>query len=770
MLHPIRIIAYSSPCLAARGALLGLHSHVARSFMRLYRAVDHDDMSKIRNIGIMAHIDAGKTTTTERMLFYSGYSSHLGNVDSGDTVMDYMEQERDRGITITSAAITIPWQHHRINLIDTPGHVDFTMEVERSLRVLDGAVTILDASAGVEAQTLTVWRQADRYNIPRMVYLNKMDKRGANLKLCLDSLTHKLKVRPMVLQLPLGAERGFHGVLDLVSMERQVWDSSMSPDGTVYEQSSLLESDPLYETALNERNNLIGQLADFDDRLAELVLSDDVSNIPQSVLHNAIKLCTVKQHLVPVMCGASFKNKGVQPLLDAIIRYLPSPMEVSYGFAEHYGSDLCALAFKVIHDKQRGPLTFLRMYSGMMKSGESVYNINRGVTEKTSRLLQVYANDFHDMSTASAGNIVLVAGLKQTYTGDTITNTQKTANAAARTYRIHRHKEGFTDDFDGCSKDTGDDSVEDDSRLPVLAGLDIPDPVFFCSIEPPTMAAQRQLDMALECLQKEDPSLKVEFNQETGQTILLGMGELHLDIIRSRIIKEYRIEAEVGPLQVAYRETLLVEAEVEDTLDRTVGDRRHQVSMKLSVHPDNDIQGFKHVDLMSFKEHHFQPKRPHLKAVESGIRSSLQNGPVLNCPVIHVRVQLHSLQVRPGTSLAMVSACAAQCMSKALQGADMALLEPMMKLQISTDENHLHSVLSDLAQRRSHIESVTPRDDVRVVGTMTPLAELMGYSTDIRTITSGTATVSMELAHYEQMSLQQQNKAIEKVLGFVPDR
>ncbi|XP_071080467.1 ribosome-releasing factor 2, mitochondrial-like isoform X1 [Haliotis cracherodii] len=768
MLHNIRMMVFSSSGLAAKGALFGLRGPVPRSFVRCYQAADHDDMSKIRNIGIMAHIDAGKTTTTERMLFYSGYSSHIGNVDSGDTVMDYMDQERDRGITITSAAITFPWQHHRINLIDTPGHVDFTVEVERSLRVLDGAVAILDASAGVEAQTLTLWRQADRYRLPRMVYLNKMDKRGADLHLCLNSLTHKLKVQPMVLQLPLGAERGFHGVIDLVSMERQVWDTSTCPDGAVYEQSPLPESDPLYETALNERNNLIGQLSDFDDRLAELVLSDDIRNIPQSVLHNAIKLCTVKQHLVPVLCGASFKNKGVQPLLDAIIRYLPSPNEVSYGFAEHYGSDLCALAFKVIHEKQRGPLTFLRMYSGMMKSGESVYNINRGVTEKTSRLLQVYANDFHDMSTASAGNIVLVAGLKQTYTGDTITNTQKTANAAARTYRAHRHKAGLTDASNSNSE--GDDHLDGDSGLPVLAGLDIPDPVFFCSIEPPTMAAQRQLDMALDCLQKEDPSLKVELNQETGQTILLGMGELHLDVIRSRILKEYRIEAEIGPLQVAYRETLSVEAEVEDTLDRTVGERRHQVFMKLSVHPDIDTQDFKHVELVLFRDHHFQPKRPQLKAVESGIRSSLQNGPVLNCPVIHVRVRLHSLQVRPGTSLAMVSACAAQCVSKALRDADAALLEPMMKLQISTDEDHLHSVLSDLAQRRSHIESIAPRDDVRVVETMTPLAELMGYSTDIRTITSGTAMVSMEFSHYELMSVQQQNKAIEKVLGFVPNR
>ncbi|KAK7488649.1 hypothetical protein BaRGS_00020102, partial [Batillaria attramentaria] len=395
------------------------HRQRAKCCSRRYyatRSQDHEDMAAIRNIGIMAHIDAGKTTTTERMLFYSGFSKHLGDVDRGDTVMDYMEQERDRGITINSAAITFHWNHHKVNLIDTPGHVDFTVEVERSLRVLDGSVAVLDASAGVEAQTLTVWRQADHYNIPRIVYLNKMDKRGASIRLCLQSLQDKLHATPLLLQLPLGLEKDFTGITDLISLTNYTWDPSQSPDGRKFVTKPLTQSDgsELYRDVLSARAALIGQLADHDEHIADLVLGEvKLEDISVTDIQDAIRRVTLAQKMVPVLCGSSLKNKGVQPLMDAIVSYLPSPKDIAYGFADYYGTDLCALAFKVSHDRQRGPLTYIRVYSGALKSGSNVYNINRQTSEKTSRILQVYADELQDISQAVAGNIVAVAGLKQ---------------------------------------------------------------------------------------------------------------------------------------------------------------------------------------------------------------------------------------------------------------------------------------------------------------------------------------------------------------------
>ncbi|XP_041351728.1 ribosome-releasing factor 2, mitochondrial-like [Gigantopelta aegis] len=735
----------------SRGALFGCQ-------YRMYSTanVDHEDMSKIRNIGIMAHIDAGKTTTTERMLYYSGLTRHLGDVDDGDTVMDYMEQERERGITITSAAITFHWDHHKVNLIDTPGHVDFTVEVERSLRVLDGAVAVLDASAGVEAQTLTVWRQADRYSVPRMVYLNKMDKPGASVGLCLSSIKQKLKVQPLLLNAPIGTGREFEGVVDVIMMEKLVWNSKICEDGIKFEKKLLSQSDgKLYEDALKARHHLIGQLADIDDSIADLVLADTkLDDIQSEAVRKAVRSATIQQKIIPVLCGSSLKNKGVQPLLDAVNLYLPSPMDVHHSFIDFYRTDLCALAFKVIHNKQRGPLTFLRLYAGALKSGSTVYNINRQCSEKTSRILQVYADDFQDMSTAVAGNIVLIAGLKQTYTGDTITSSQSSARAAAREF----HKTKATDARN--SEELG---------APILAGVEVPTPVFFCSVEPPTMALQKQLDFALECLQKEDPSLKVDVDKDSGQTILSGMGELHLDIIRSRIANEYNVDVDLGPLQIAYRETATESTEVEEILDKKLGDRHHLVKMKISLHPDPSATQFKHVILMSSREENLDHVKKHqLKAIESGIQSGITNGPVLNFPVINVTVHLHSFHLGPGTSIAMVSACAAQAVHKALKQANTVLLEPMMILEINTDEDKLHGILSDLAQRRSHVDEIQSRQDTRVVRAITPLAELMGYSTAIRTISSGMATFTMELSHYEQMMPLEQAKAIERVTGFAP--
>ncbi|GFO04114.1 ribosome-releasing factor 2, mitochondrial [Plakobranchus ocellatus] len=652
-------------------------------------------MSKTRNIGIIAHIDAGKTTTTERMLFYSGFSRHLGDVDHGDTVMDYMEQERNRGITITSASITFNWKGHRVNLIDTPGHVDFTVEVERSLRVLDGAVGILDASAGVEAQTLTVWRQADHYHIPRLIFLNKMDKPGASLNLCLQSVREKLHVEPLVLNIPIGTGKDFVGVYDLVNLQSLRWDHAVGNDGRNFtntsidfsaDDSSLLEREEIYRA----RSDLIGRLTDFDEHLADLVLCDTkVEDIPGEDIVRAIRAATLQHKVVPVLCGSSLRNRGVQPLLDAINFYLPSPMDISYGFAKYYGTDLCALAFKVIHDKQRGPLTFTRIYSGMLKSGANVYNINRNTTEKTSRLLQVYADELHDISTAVAGNIVAFAGLKETFTGDTLTSSSRVAQEAAKLY-IHDANMSAgsetTKEEMAQQRIAGDDSEEIDTvtseMVPVLAGMSIPDPVFFCSIEPSSISVQKQLDAALRNLQKEDPSLRVEVNTETGQTILSGMGELHLDIIRSRLEVEYGLDVDLGPLQIAYRETVLDSAEVTEVLDKELNGKRQFVHMKLSVQPDLVNREFRQLELERSPEHPLHIKHKILHAIENGVKSGLTHGSLLNFPVIHTSVHLHEFSTHYHTTLPMITACASMALQKALKVAGSVLLEPMMAMEV----------------------------------------------------------------------------------------
>ncbi|XP_042681925.1 ribosome-releasing factor 2, mitochondrial [Centrocercus urophasianus] len=513
------------------------------------RSVVNPHISRIRNIGIMAHIDAGKTTTTERMLYYSGYIRTLGDVDDGDTVTDFMVQERERGITIQSAAVTFDWKDYRINLIDTPGHVDFTVEVERCLRVLDGAVAVFDASAGVEAQTLTVWRQADKHQIPRICFLNKMDKNRASFAYAVESIKQKLKTKPLILQLPIGEAKTFRGLVDVVTKEQIIWKpTSDLDDGIFFEQKPLIESDnpSLFQEVQDARNTLIEQVADLDDEFAELILGEHSENfdlVPSNKLRSAIRRVTLAQKAVPVLCGSALKNRGVQPLLDAITMYLPAPHERSYEFLHWYNDDdLCALAFKVLHDKCRGPLVFIRIYSGSLKPQSAVYNINKSCTERMSRLLLPFADQQIEIPSLMPGNIALAVGLKQSATGDTLVSSKASAVAAARQA--------------GRSAGGEQRNTSNVERL-LLAGVEVPEPVFFCTIEPPSMAKQQDLDNALSCLQREDPSLKVKIDPDTGQTILCGMGELHIEIIHDRIKREYGIETYLGPLQIAYRETIL---------------------------------------------------------------------------------------------------------------------------------------------------------------------------------------------------------------------
>ncbi|XP_025748367.2 ribosome-releasing factor 2, mitochondrial isoform X2 [Callorhinus ursinus] len=663
-------------------------------------------IAKIRNIGIMAHIDAGKTTTTERILYYSGYTRSLGDVDDGDTVTDFMAQERERGITIQSAAVTFDWKGYRVNLIDTPGHVDFTLEVERCLRVLDGAVAVFDASAGVEAQTLTVWRQADKHKIPRICFLNKMDKTGASFKYAVESIREKLKAKPLLLQLPLGEGKAFKGVVDVVSKEKLVWNRKLE-DGKDFERKPLLEmSDAeLLKETTEARNALIEQVADLDDEFADLVLGEFSENfdlLPAEKLQTAIHRVTLAQTAVPVLCGSALKNKGVQPLLDAITMYLPSPEERNYEFLE-----------------------------------------------RISRLLLPFADQHIEIPSLTAGNIALTVGLKHTATGDTIVSSKSSALAAAR--RAER---------EGEKKPRQNNEAE---RL-LLAGVEIPEPVFFCTIEPPSVARQPDLDYALKCLQREDPSLKVKLDPDSGQTVLCGMGELHIEIIHDRIKREYGLETYLGPLQVAYRETILNAVHATDTLDRTLGDKRHLVTVELEVKP---IEASSVTPVIKYAAGVGEdlPKVSQ-EAIENGIHSACLQGPLLGSPVQDVAITLHSLIIHPGTSTTMISACVSRCVQKALKKADKQVLEPLMNLEVTMMRDYLSPVLADLAQRRGTIQEIQTRQENKIVIGFVPLAEIMGYSTALRTLTSGSATFALELSNYQAMNPQDQTTLLSRRSGL----
>ncbi|KAF6356915.1 GTP dependent ribosome recycling factor mitochondrial 2 [Rhinolophus ferrumequinum] len=663
-------------------------------------------VAKIRNIGIMAHIDAGKTTTTERILYYSGYTRSLGDVDDGDTVTDFMAQERERGITIQSAAVTFDWKGYRVNLIDTPGHVDFTLEVERCLRVLDGAVAVFDASAGVEAQTLTVWRQADKHKIPRICFLNKMDKTGASFNYAVESIRQKLKAKPLLLQLPIGEAKTFKGVVDVVSKEKLLWNLN-SDDGKDFERKPLLEmSDPkLLKETTEARNALIEQVADLDDEFAELVLGEFSENfdlLPAEKLQTAIHRVTLAQTAVPVLCGSALKNKGVQPLLDAITMYLPSPEERNYDFLE-----------------------------------------------RISRLLLPFADQHVEIPSLTAGNIALTVGLKHTATGDTLVSSKSSALAAAR--RAER---------EGEKKHRQNSEAE---RL-LLAGVEIPEPVFFCTIEPPSVSKQPDLDHALKCLQREDPSLKVRLDPDSGQTVLCGMGELHIEIIHDRIKREYGLETYLGPLQVAYRETILNSVRATDTLDRTLGDKRHLVTVEVEAKPIEASSGAPVIEYAdSVSEDIWKASQ---EAIENGIHSACLQGPLLGSPIQDVAITLHSLIIHPGTSSTMISACVSRCVQKALKKADKQVLEPLMNLEVTVTRDYLSPVLADLAQRRGNIQEIQTRQDNRVVIGFVPLAEIMGYSTVLRTLTSGSAAFALELSNYQAMSPQDQSTLLSRRSGL----
>ncbi|XP_071453896.1 ribosome-releasing factor 2, mitochondrial isoform X1 [Hetaerina americana] len=733
-------------------------------------------VKKIRNIGILAHIDAGKTTTTERMLYYSGLIDSMGEVHHGNTVTDYMEQERNRGITITSAAITFKWKGNRFNLVDTPGHIDFTMEVEQTLQVLDGAIVILDSSAGVEAQTSTVWRQADNYSIPRIIFLNKMDRKDADLDFCMRSIQSKLKgVVPFLVQLPVRDKAdNLIGLVDLITMEKLIWDkkSDAGSQGKEYSRQLLCvkEDGLLWEIAMDARCSLVEKLADFDDLLAEKIISDEsLESIPPEALLSTLNSATVSLKGVPVLCGSAYRNIGVQPLMNAVVSFLPSPSQrlttsKTSDLWKAFGSNLCAKVFKIIHHNQKGPLTFVRIYTGQLKKGQKLYNVRLQKSEQSGRLMVAYADDYVETDEVDCGNIAVISGLKDTITGDMITSSSAVANAA-KSYLIQ--VTGM--DAETLEKKFGQSSY-------------VPDPVFFCSVEPASQAYEKSLERALNELVREDPSLKVSHNGETGQTVLGGMGELHLDIIKERIISEYKIDVDLGPLQIAYKEKIAGECKDSFSFSQSIGSSIHEVKLTLTLRSGEnarEVKGDKkgkpgsstiplvldrcpecaaNIDAINFKQ---------MQAIKRGIEFALSHGPKLGCPVVDTEIVLHWFEMKRGTSETIITSSTTQAVQKLLKEVGTVLMEPMMQLEVVLDsDNMLRLVIADLSRRRILQQEVEERGSQLVLHAIAPLAELLGYSTDLRTLSSGTASFSMEFYNYQEMAAIDESSAIKSITGF----
>ena len=688
-------------------------------------------LAKTRNIGIMAHIDAGKTTTTERILYYTGVNYKMGEVHEGSATMDWMPQEQERGITITSAATTCLWNDHRINIIDTPGHVDFTVEVERSLRVLDGAIAVFDAVAGVEPQTETVWRQADKYSVPRICFVNKMDRIGANFARCVDMIQDRLGATVAVVQLPIGVESNFVGVVDLLEMNALVWDES-SPRGEAYTVVEIPAH--LQEEAALSRANLVDTISTFDDRITEKFLNDE--EITASDLRAALRRATIANQAVPVLCGAAFKNKGVQPMLDAVIAYLPSPLDVP----PTKGTDLkgerelertaddkqpfAALAFKIMSDQHLGKLVFARVYSGMAAQGDTVLNSTRDRKERIGRIVQMHANHREPREVAYAGDIIALVGLKNTTTGDTLCDPH--------------------------------DPI-------VLESLDFPEPVIHVAVEPKTKADQDKLSRALQTLSEEDPTFQVHGDEETGQTVIGGMGELHLEVLVDRMLREFRVDANVGKPQVAYRETISRKVEkVEHRYVRQTGGRGQYGHVVLNLEPTGPGGGYEFVDKISGG---VIPKE-YIPAVDAGIQDAMQSGVLAGFPVVDLRATLIYGSYHDVDSSEMAFKIAgSMCFKEACRRAGPVLLEPIMAVEVVTPDDYLGDVIGDLASRRGQIEGMDQRANNQVVRAEVPLAEMFGYATDLRSRTQGRATYTMQFSSYQEVPDQVAKEIVARVRG-----
>ncbi len=683
-------------------------------------------IEKLRNIGIIAHIDAGKTTTTERILFYTGKKHKIGEVHEGQAEMDWMEQERERGITITAASTTCFWKGHQINIIDTPGHVDFTIEVERALRVLDGAVVIFDAEAGVEPQSETVWRQADKYRVPRIAFVNKMDKVGANFFNVIKMMEQRLSAVPLAIQIPIGAESDFRGVVDLITMKGIVWKDETL--GAEYEIIDIPED--LQDLAQEWREKLIETLAEFNEDIMLKYLEEE--EITEEDLRRAIRKSTIAFEVVPVLAGSAFKNKGIQPLLDAIVDYLPSPVDRPpveginpvTGEKEVRRPDenmpLTALAFKIMTDKYIGKVTYVRVYSGKITKGEYVYNATRGVKERISRIVRMHANKQEDINELTAGDIGAVVGLKQTLTGDTLS---------------------------------------DENHPIVLESLEVPEPVIAQAIHPKSKDDKEKMVKALQKLMEEDPSFRAYTDEETGETIIAGMGELHLEIMVDRMRREHKVNVEVGQPQVAYRETITASVKQEGKYIKQTGGRGQYGHVWIEVEPLPRGKGFEFVDLITGGK----IPREFIPSVEKGIRDAMKKGVVAGYPVVDVRVKLFDGSYHEVDSSDMAFQIAGSIAFKeAMKKARPVLLEPIMKVEVVTPEEYMGDVIGDINSRRGHIVSIEDRSNSKVITAMVPLAEMLQYATALRSITQGRGYYSMQFDHYDVVPDNIAKKIIEE--------
>ncbi|MBA3716747.1 MAG: elongation factor G [Actinobacteria bacterium] len=673
-------------------------------------------LERTRNIGIMAHIDAGKTTTTERILYYTGRTHKMGEVHEGAATMDWMAQEQERGITITSAATTAFWRGSRINIIDTPGHVDFTVEVERSLRVLDGAVAVFDAVAGVEPQSETVWRQADRYSVPRIAFINKMDRTGADFFQSVQSMVDRLGAKPVPVQLPLGREEDFRGVIDLVEMRALTWND---PLGVNMDNEEIPAE--LLEQANEYHHQLLDAIAEKDEELLETYLEDEESVTPE-MIRRALRKATLEAAVTPVLLGSAFKNKGIQPLLDAVVDYLPSPVDVPpiHGLDPRTDHELsrrpaldepfAALAFKVMSDPYVGKLTYIRVYSGLVKAGDRVLNTATGRTERISRILEMHANHREEREELGAGEIAALVGMKATSTGETL-------------------------------------SVE---TAPIkLESMDFPEPVISVAIEPKTKGDQDKLGTGLQRLSDEDPTFRVRTDHETGQTLISGMGELHLEIIVDRLMREFNVDANVGRPQVAYRETITKPVhKIEGRFVRQTGGRGQYGHVYIDVEPSEPGEGYEFLDRIVGGK---VPKE-YIGPVDLGIQEAMESGILAGYPVVDVRVSLIDGSYHDVDSSEIAFKVAGSMAFKnALQRAKPALLEPVMAVEVVTPEEYLGDVMGDLNARRGHVEGLEPRGNAQVIKARVPLATMFGYATALRSTTQGRATFTMQFDRYEQV-------------------
>ena len=688
-------------------------------------------LEKTRNIGIMAHIDAGKTTTTERILFYTGVNYKLGETHEGTATMDWMEQEQERGITITSAATTCHWRDTRINIIDTPGHVDFTAEVERSLRVLDGCVTVLCAKGGVEPQSETVWRQADHYNVPRMIYVNKMDIMGADFYHVLDMVHDRLKCNAVPIQLPIGSEETFKGIIDLVDMNADIYYDDLGKDMRTEEIP-----EDMRELAEQYRDNLLEAVSDFDDEIMEMYLNGE--EVPAEKIRKAIRSATVAVKMVPVTCGTSYKNKGVQKLLDAIVDYMPSPLdgpaiegtvpktdEVETREASD-DAPFSALAFKIMTDPYVGRLSFFRVYSGTIETGKTVMNSTKGVRERLGRILLMHANHREDLTQVYSGDIAAAVGLKNTTTGDTL-----------------------------C----------DEKHQIILESMEFPDPVIRVAIEPKTKAGQEKMAIALQKLADEDPTFKTYTDEETGQTIIAGMGELHLEIIVDRLLREFKVEANVGKPQVSYKETVRKAATVDTRYVRQTGGKGQFAHVKLMIEPNESGKGYEFVNKVTGGA---IPKE-YIPCVDQGIQGAMLSGVLAGYQVVDVKATLldGSFHEVDSSELAF-KICGSMAFKEACQKADPVLLEPIMKVVVTAPDEYMGDVMGDVNARRGQIVGSDIRNGTAVIEANVPLSTMFGYATDLRSKTQGRATYSMEPSHFVELpkNLQESLVSARTVFGF----